>query len=389
MNIALVAPRFSEGTTLGGAETLIRETAKNLSDSGHNVTVLSTCATDHFTWKNELPEGEKRVENFRIILFKANEARDLDLFYQVQNKISNSESVSYEEELSWHKNNIGSDDLYEHIRNNLEEYDRIIISPYLFGLIYYSSLICPEKTVLLPCLHDEPFAYLKTIKEMFSNVHSYIFNTEPEMRLAEKLYNIDKSKAVVVGMTINDFRVTPGEFCRQHKIDSPFILYCGRREPLKGTPVLIDYFKAFRSRNETDLKLVLTGKGDYEADEELAPHIIDVGFVSEEDKHNAMADAVALCQPSSNESLSIVILESWLAGKPVLVNGMCDVLKYQCQQSNAGLWFSNYPEFELELKLLMNNKKLALKMAENGRKFVKEQYSSDAIKSKLNLAINI
>jgi glycosyltransferase involved in cell wall biosynthesis len=388
MNIALVAPRFSEGTTLGGAETLMRETALNLADSGHNVTVLSTCAINHFTWANELPAGEKQFENIKVILFKVNEDRNLDLFYQVQTKISNFEEVTFEEEELWHKNNISSDDLYEHLRNN-KSYDRIIVSPYLFGLIYYTAQICPEKTILLPCLHDEAFAYLQTIKNMFLNVHSYIFNTEPEMKLAKKLYDIDISKAMVVGMTIEDFRIEPEAFKNKHNINSPFILYCGRREALKGTPMLIDYFAAFRRRTGIDLKLVLTGKGDFETDEETRKHIIDVGFVSEEDKHNAMADAVALCQPSQNESLSIVILESWLAGKPVIVNGQCDVLKHQCNKSNAGLWFSNYPEFEIELKLLLDNPELSKTLANNGRDFVISNYSKEAIQEKLNSAVKL
>jgi len=388
MNIALVAPRFSEGTTLGGAETLIRETALNLADSGHNVTVLSTCATNHFTWENELPAGEKQFENIKVILFKVNEERDLDLFYQIQTKISNFEEVTFEEEELWHKNNVSSDNLYEHLRNN-KSYDKIIISPYLFGLIYYTAQICPEKTILLPCLHDEAFAYLQTIKDMFQRVHSYIFNTEPEMNLAKKLYDIDTSKATVIGMTIEDFKTEPEDFKNKHNINSPFILYCGRREALKGTPMLIDYFAAFRKRTGIDLRLVLTGKGDFETDEKTRKHIIDVGFVSEEDKHNAMADAVALCQPSQNESLSIVILESWLAGKPVIVNGQCEVLQHQCKRSNAGLWFSNYPEFEMELKLLLDNPKLSKTLAENGREFVISNYSKAAIQEKLNSAIEL
>jgi glycosyltransferase involved in cell wall biosynthesis len=388
MNIALVVPRFAEGTTLGGAETLMRETALNLADSGHNVTILSTCATNHFTWKNELAAGEKEFENIKVILFKVNEDRNLELFHKIQTKISNFEDVTIEEEELWHKNNVGSDDLYEHIRNNTN-YDKIIVSPYLFGLIYFTAKIYPEKTILLPCLHDEAFAYLQTIKNMFKTVHSYIFNTEPEMNLAKKLYDIDTSRAAVVGMTIEDFNVQPGEFNKKNKITSPFILYCGRREALKGTPMLIDYFTAFRKRSGVDLKLVLTGKGEFETDEDTRKHIIDVGFVSEEDKHNAMADAVALCQPSHNESLSIVILESWLAGKPVIVNGQCEVLKHQCSKSNAGLWFSNFPEFEIELKLLLENPNLSETLAKNGRNFVLKNYSKAAIKKKLNNAIKL
>ena len=35
-------------------------------------------------------------------------------------------------------------------------YDRIVIGPYLFGLSYFASQAHPDRTYLVPCLHDEP-----------------------------------------------------------------------------------------------------------------------------------------------------------------------------------------------------------------------------------------
>ena len=45
--------------------------------------------------------------------------------------------------------------------------------------------------------------------------------------------------------------------------------------------------------------------------------------------------------PSFFESLSMVALEAWALGRPVLANAKCDVLKGQCIRSNAGLYYDS------------------------------------------------
>jgi len=169
----------------------------------------------------------------------------------------------------------------------------------------------------------------------------------------------------------------------------PYLLYSGRREPLKGTPLLLDYVHTFRERTQEDLMLVFTGSGPIEPPEEMIPHILDVGFVSEQEKHEAMAGALAFCHPSRYESLGIVLLEAWLARTPALVHAGSDVLRYQCQSSNAGFWFRFYPEFEQELKLLVDNHELRTAMGAAGREYVMKEYSWGAVEQRLLDALEI
>ena len=304
-------------------------------------------------------------------------------FHRIQTAISNGGHFTQDDEKAWIRNSVNSQALYDHLRDHGGTYDRLIMGPYLFGLIFYASQIHPEKTFLIPCLHDEPFAYLHLMKEMFETVSGFLFNAKPEQDLACRLFHIPKEKCAIVGMGLGPFHVDPSAFANRYQLDKPYVLYSGRREPLKGTPLLIDYMQAFRQRTHQDVKLVFTGSGPIDAPPELEPHILDVGFVPEQEKHEAMAGARAFLHPSVNESFGIVLLESWLAQTPALVHAKSDVLQWQCRRSGAGLWFKNYPEFEQELNLLLNNKGLNKEMGQDGRNYVIKEYAWEHVEQKL------
>ena len=163
-HIAFVCPRFAEGPTVGGGETLIRALAARAAASGREVSFLTTCARDHFTWNNELPAGTRQVGDLSVSFFPVDEDRDVASFMQIQESICRGRDVSDNDAMTWLKNSVNSRRLYDHLQERKDYYDRVVAGPYLWGLTYFASLIHPEKSVLLPCLHDEPFAYLKPIE---------------------------------------------------------------------------------------------------------------------------------------------------------------------------------------------------------------------------------
>ncbi len=387
LNIAIVAPRFVEGPTIGGAETLLKQTAIHLAGMGHNIKFLTTCARNHFTWENEVPATTKEIDGIEVHFFPVDENRDMDTFIRIQQSICNGRKISINEESLWLKNNVNSSPLYDYIRQNKETLDYIIAGPYLFGLTYEAAKIVPEKTMLVPCLHDEPFAYLTTFSEMFNNVKGCMFNAPAEQELAKRLYDIPPDKCHIVGMGLDSFEYDKNITATEHNIPAPYLLYCGRREGLKGTPLLIDYFTAFRKRTGQNIYLVFTGSGNIDIPNEMRPFVIDLGFVSEQEKHNAMAGALAFCHPSRNESFGIVLLESWLASTPALVHAGSAVLTQHCKSSNGGLWFNSYPEFEEELNLLLANNNLRQAMGAAGREYVLQNYSWQSIENKLSNAL--
>jgi len=86
--------------------------------------------------------------------------------------------------------------------------------------------------------------------------------------------------------------------------------------------------------------------------------------------------------PSYFESLSMVALEAWALGRPVLANGRCDVLRGQCIRSNAGLYYDTYEEFVEALYSLESNGPLNARLGRNGRDFFRRNYAWPVIERK-------
>jgi hypothetical protein len=99
-----------------------------------------------------------------------------------------------------------------------------------------------------------------------------------------------------------------------------------------------------------------------------------VGFLPDADKFDALAAADVLIMPSPFESLSIVALEAWALGKPVLANGRCDVLRGQCLRSGGGLFYDTFEEFDEALYALEGTGPLGTVLGQRGREFFTRKY---------------
>ena len=159
--IAFVCPRFAEGSTVGGAETLLKRLALRAQAAGREVTFLTTCARDHFTWHNEAPPGRREVEGLSVHFFPVDEHRDLEVFLRAQDRVSRRAGATAEDEQAWLRNSVNSRALEEHLprgRGGLRP-DRGGPVPVRADLL--RRLAHPAKTLLVPCLHDEPFAHVR------------------------------------------------------------------------------------------------------------------------------------------------------------------------------------------------------------------------------------
>ena len=86
--------------------------------------------------------------------------------------------------------------------------------------------------------------------------------------------------------------------------------------------------------------------------------------------------------PSYFESLSMVALEAWALGRPVLANGRCDVLKGQCLRSNAGLYYERYEEFVEACTRSSPTARCNARLGQNGRDYFQRHYAWPVIEQK-------
>ena len=382
--VAVILPRY--GASLGGgAETLTRELFLKLIEYGIITygEVWTTCALDHRTWKNELPVGTTIEDGLKVSRFSVDE-RDLEPFVQAEMKLSNAEELSLVEQVRWMENGVNSKALYQHIEQNHAEFDVLLFAPYLFPTSFWGPLIAPEKSVLIPCLHDEPYAYNSIFGALFSKVRGVFFNASAEQKLAESIYyNAElEKKSGVVGLgfeikgrqsqSVEKFKLTPKNY----------LLFSGRKERGKNLPLLLDYYEKLEPTVKRNLPLVLIGSGQIDFRDKLPEFVVDLGFVSEEEKFELMAGALALCQPSTNESFSIVLLEAFLQQTPALVHADCAVTSGHVLTANGGLCFKDSSEFAASVKLLLESPQVALKLGCQARSYVEQNFNWDCVVSR-------
>lgn len=378
--IGFVIPWFAEKIP-GGAEMELRGLTEHLHKANIEVEILTTCVKEFSAdWNVDYYKvGTEIINGILVRRFKVKK-RNADAFHKINAKLMNSEKVSLEEEDVFLREMVNSVDLYEYMYKYKDDYSLFVFIPYMFGTTYYGCQVCPEKSVLIPCLHNESYAYMQRFKEVYSKIGGMIFHAKPEEDLAKRILNIKNVKVSTLGEGVNTkLSYNANRFIDKYKITEPFILYAGRKDKGKNVDTLIKYFIEYKTRYSNGLKLVLIGGGNLELSEHIKNDIYDLGFLPLQDKYDAYSAATVLCQPSKNESFSLVIMESWLCGRPVLVNGECEVTKHFTTISNGGLYFNNYFEFQECINYFVNNYKVAKVMGENGCGFVESNFSWDVI----------
>ena len=380
MKLAFVIQRYGVEVN-GGAEMHCRLLAERLAQR-HQVEVFATRALDYLEWKNHYPRGTAVVTGIPVHRSTVRRTRNARVFASLSN-LCFHETHTREEEEAWvRENGPYSPDLVKAVAAARGRFDRFLFYCYRYYHSYHGLPEVRDRAILVPTAEEDPAINLGIFKSFFHAPRGIVYLTPEEQALVEDASGNRGVRSVVIGSGLDLPEADPAlDFRAKHGLTRPFVLYVGRIDRNKGATTLFAYFRKLMEEGGPDVDLVLAGKTVVPIPDH--PRIRHVGFITEEEKVAALRQCRLLVIPSPYESLSVITLEAWKLGVPVLANARCKVLMGQCLRSNGGLFYHGYAEFAEALRLLLEKPGLAESLGRQGKAYVDREYAWETIDAKM------
>ena len=350
MRIAIVTPWFG-AELIGGAERQAWDLAFALKRAGADVEVLTTCCRSfHDDWSaNYHRPGSSNIEGVSVRRFRVDE-RDRVAFSRANSALLSLQRrdlrrdrapLPREKTDAFISESIRSRALVYHLQQQGADYGAFIFIPYPYGTTFDGVPLVADRAFLQPCLHDEAYAYLDAVRELFRSARGLLFNSEGEKNVAASIFGPwIHARAAVPGESI-EVTTPPAEpiaikgFVPQR---ARYLLFLGRGDRTKNLHLAIDAFTLFRERRRASaLQLVIAGPHARDLHSDVG--IVDLGAVREDEKAALLQNARALVQPSLNESFSRAVYEAWNFRRPVVVHADC-VATSEIVADSGGGWLA-------------------------------------------------
>ena len=403
MKFAFITPRY--GADIGsGPEHACRLLAEQVSER-HDVDVLTTCARESHTWKNEFAEGTDRVRGVLVRRFAVSQAHDAQSFSQFSQRVL-AAPRSREDELEWVKRfGPWAPGLIEHLRRQQRSYDALVFFSLWHATTVHGVQVAPERSVLFPYLQLRTVSRFSLWHEVLSSVRALGLFSIAEVRLLHEYFRVAPQSEEVVGIGIDPpvqlayprHQQDPADaiaaedapadaeepeddsylamrgvpFRRRHRLYGDFALYGGRVEGDNGCEEMIDYFDTFAAGNG-HTSLVLMGVKMMKIPD--VAYLRLAGVLPERDRMVAYEAADLTIAPNHDDLLAQPLLESLAVGTPVLATARNDAAVQHCLRANAGLYYANREEFVEAMRLLTGNSRLRETLGENGRNYVRQYF---------------
>jgi glycosyltransferase involved in cell wall biosynthesis len=382
MKILCVVQRY--GTRIiGGAELHCRLIAERLSRH-HEVDIATTCAADYLTWENIFPAGTEIVNAIRVHRFPVTQRRPADFDSIAYRTLHGYPSVKEEKQYLDAQGPVCPELIT--FLSTASDTDRFILFSYRYWTTWNALRTTGKKAILVPTAENDRTLDLRIHKDSFHLPTAIAYNSPEERALINRVSGNEHVPGITVGVGISpvDDSDTGGEL----PVDIPcrFFIYIGRIEESKGCSRLIRDYMTFHSSSPHPPALVFIGKQEIPVPNH--PGIFCLGIQPDAVKMHLLSQAIALIMPSRYESLSMVVLEAWKMRRPVVCNGLCDVLRGQCRRSRGGLYYRNIDEFIEILSLLSSRQDIADIMGTNGEIYYRKHYEWSVIMEKYDRLLN-
>ena len=407
MKLAFVTPRYGADISCG-PEHACRLLAEQVCER-HDVDVLTTCARDPLTWKNESTEGADRVRGVLVRRFAVNQPHDPDALDELTARLT-AEPHSRADEQEWVRRlGPSSPGLVDYLKRHNRNYDAVVFFSLYHATTVQGVAAAPERAVLFPHLQIEPVLRFGLWNEVLGTVRAIGYASAAERRLARGFLRIFHSADEVVGIGVE----TPAQqtyprhqqdpadnieedeegaaeqpetpeylagrgipFRRRHRLYGSFALYGGRVEPDNGCEEMLSYFDSYAA-TDGDTALLLMGVKMMKVPDE--PYIRMPGVLADRERMIAYEAAEVTLAPDPGDLLGLCVLESLAVGTPVLASARNEAAVEHCRRANAGLYYANRDEFVEGLKMLMTNSRLRERLGQNGRQYVRQNHRWDAV----------
>jgi len=391
--LAVVVQRYGDAIN-GGAEAHARLLVRTLSPYAQ-IDVLTSRALEHRAWAPTLPAGIETHDGVRVIRFDhtralQGRARHTPLRHKLRYKLRRWLAAG-QPLVAAARDDPASDGqrlleaqgptmpgLLDWLREHGSDYSAVFFMTARFHPSALGVLVRPERSVLIPTLHDEKAMYLPHFHRVFRAPRHILYNTAAEQRLAHRLYGADLAPGSVCGIGVD----VGAEEAAAAAPPAPYLLYLGRVDRGKGCAELFRRFSQWSDRHGAPLRLVVAGK--LALPRPRNPRIECVGFVDEATKWRLLRGATALVIPSPRESLSMVLLEALTVGTPVIATRASEVMADHLTTARSGFLYDDAEGFAAALHGCLQRDAAEREAdRQRGRNYVAQHYAWPAITAKL------
>lgn len=407
MKFAFVTPRYGAEIT-GGPEHACRLLAEQVS-ARHEVDVLTTCARDPQSWKNEYSEGADRVRGVVVRRFPVTQPHDAAGFAQLAGRLVGA-ARARSDELEWVRR-LGpwSPGLTEHLKRQHRSYEAVIFFSLQHATTVHGIPAAVDRSVLFPYLRLDGALRFGLWKELLASVRGLGYVSAAEQRVAREFLRVPLPFDEVVGIGVEspppqtyprhqqdpadtlpadeearadapaevDYLAGRGvPFRRRQRLYERFVLYSGRVEADNGCEEMLEYFDSYAAANG-DVALVLTGVKLLKVPE--TSYVRMAAVLPERERMIACEAADVTLAPDPDDLLAQSALESFAVGTPVLASARNEAAVEHCRRANGGLYYANRGEFVEALRLLTSNDTLRQKLGENGGQYVRQYYRWETV----------
>jgi glycosyltransferase involved in cell wall biosynthesis len=324
------------------------------------VEVLTTCSRDYQSWANHYSAGVSRDGPVTVRRFESVQRRQWRLFGWMSGilfRLARIVPLPAFVEREWAvQQGPCCPDLLRYLDCRRAHYDAFLF----FTCLYYPTVcglpLVKDRAVLAPTAHDEPALRFALYRRALQAPRALVFQSEFEREFVHRRFGNSHLPWVTAGAGVELGEASPPE---------NWLLFVGRIEVGKGC---LELFDAVRS---SGVELVVAGP----AAVQIPAHVRYEGVVSEAHKRELLSRCRAVVVPSVMESLSILALEGWAFGKPVVARRGTPVAR-MVEECEGGVVFESWSEFGEAIRTLQPG------MGERGRKYVAERFTWERVVSR-------